>query len=100
MKSLYKTMNNIVGSRWWKFDFHAHSPASLDYRQKDISPRDWLLGHIEHGIECIAVTDHNTSGWIDCLQQEAQRLIDLACVCLSDQCSSADDCFKRASSAF
>lgn len=67
-------MNNIVGSRWWKFDFHAHSPASLDYRQKDISPRDWLLGHIEHGIECIAVTDHNTSGWIDCLQQEAQRL--------------------------
>ncbi|MFG0903917.1 TrlF family AAA-like ATPase [Photobacterium damselae] len=71
-----ETMNNIVGSRWWKFDFHAHSPASLDYKQKDVSPRDWLLGHIAHGIECIAVTDHNTSGWIDCLKQEAQQLRD------------------------
>lgn len=67
-------MNNIVGSRWWKFDLHAHSPASLDYKQRNISPRDWLLGHIEHGIECIAVTDHNTAGWIGALQQEAQQL--------------------------
>ncbi|TOK23580.1 hypothetical protein CGI22_13290 [Vibrio parahaemolyticus] len=67
-------MNNIIGSRWWKFDFHTHSPASLDYKKKDISPREWLLGHMEHGIECIAITDHNTSGWIDCLKQEAQQL--------------------------
>lgn len=67
-------MNNIVGSRWWKFDFHSHTPASLDYKERNISPRDWLLGHIEHGIECIAVTDHNTAGWIDCLKTEAQQL--------------------------
>ena len=20
-----------VGARWWKFDFHSHTPASLDY---------------------------------------------------------------------
>ena len=71
---MYDTMNNIVGSRWWKFDFHAHSPASCDYQQRDISPRDWLLGHIEQGVECVAVTDHNTNAWIDRLLLEAQSL--------------------------
>lgn len=23
---------NIPGARWWKFDFHTHTPASFDYR--------------------------------------------------------------------
>jgi len=24
--------HSYPGSRWWKFDFHNHTPASLDYR--------------------------------------------------------------------
>ena len=60
------------GSRWWKFDFHTHTPASTDTpwsRQNlDLSPRDWLLKYMEAGIDCVAITDHNHGGWIDTLK--------------------------------
>ena len=63
------------GARWWKFDFHTHSPASEDYgkgpRQhslREITPRDWLLGFMRAEIDCIAVTDHNSGDWVDRLK--------------------------------
>ena len=64
------------GSRWWKFDFHTHTrgfvgswqgPGSESLRQ--ITPWDWLLGFMQVGIDCVAVTDHNSGEWIDCLKQ-------------------------------
>jgi hypothetical protein len=33
-----------------------------------LSPRDWLLKHMEAGIDCVAVTDHNSGDWIDKLK--------------------------------
>ena len=57
------------GSRWWSFDFHTHTPASMDYRgDKNICPEDWLLGFMRAGIDCVAVTDHNSGAWIDMLK--------------------------------
>ncbi len=59
------------GSRWWKFDFHNHTPASSDYDRTEIGTlqeRDWLLAYMQKGIDCVAVTDHNTSGWVEKLQ--------------------------------
>jgi len=59
------------GSRWWKFDFHNHTPASSDFDATEIAtlqPRDWLLAYMCKGIDCVAVTDHNNSGWIERLQ--------------------------------
>ena len=54
------------GSRWWSFDFHTHTPASMDYRgDKNIRPEDWLLDFMRAGIDCVAVTDHNSGEWID-----------------------------------
>ncbi len=60
------------GSRWWKFDFHIHTPASDDYGKgpdqtilKQRTPRDWLLDYMRAGIDCVAITDHNTGAWID-----------------------------------
>ena len=60
------------GARWWKFDFHTHTPASDDYGKgpnqealKKISPREWLLEFMRAGVDCIAITDHNTGAWID-----------------------------------
>ncbi|WP_416778813.1 hypothetical protein ACNFJN_05865 [Xenorhabdus budapestensis] len=55
---------SFVGARWWKFDFHTHTPASFDYGKADSNlktsktPKDWLLDYIAKGIECVAVTDH------------------------------------------
>jgi len=69
------------GARWWKFDFHTHTPASQDYgkgsnqvSERDIEPRDWLLGFMRDGIDCVAVTDHNSGEWIDRLQTAHKEL--------------------------
>lgn len=65
------------GSRWWKFDFHAHTPASDDYGKgpdqaalKQRTQREWLLDYMDAGIDCVAITDHNTGVWVDGLKQE------------------------------
>lgn len=65
------------GSRWWKFDFHTHTPASKDTSawQKALGTPDeltaetWLLKYMAAGIDCVAVTDHNSGGWIDQLKE-------------------------------
>ena len=69
------------GARWWKFDLHTHTPASLDYgkgpRQaalRDVTPRDWLLGYMRAGLDCVVVTDHNSGGWIDRLKDALKNL--------------------------
>lgn len=60
------------GSRWWKFDFHTHTPASRDtYWAKNnihLSPEEWLLKYMVAEIDCVAVTDHNSGEWIDRLK--------------------------------
>lgn len=64
------------GARWWKFDFHSHTPASMDTTvwhkaegTKDaITPEKWLLKFMKAEVDCVAVTDHNTGAWIDKLK--------------------------------
>ena len=60
------------GSRWWKFDFHTHTPESHDtpwYKQNlSFTPEDWLLRYMSAEIDCVAVTDHNSGAWIDSLK--------------------------------
>ncbi|MBK7144925.1 MAG: AAA family ATPase [Xanthomonadales bacterium] len=60
------------GSRWWKFDFHTHTPASLDTpwcrQELELSPEQWLLRFMEAEIDCVAVTDHNSGAWVDLLK--------------------------------
>lgn len=64
------------GARWWKFDFHTHTPASKDTAAwqavidtpQALTPETWLLKYMEAGIDCVAVTDHNSGEWIDKLK--------------------------------
>lgn len=64
------------GARWWKFDFHTHTPASKDTgawqaaigTPNELTPHSWLLKYMAAGIDCVAVTDHNTGEWIDQLK--------------------------------
>ena len=68
--------NNPAGARWWRFDFHTHTPASKDYgkgsedqkKLKERSPHEWLLDFMRAGIHCVAITDHNTGKWVDLLK--------------------------------
>ena len=60
------------GSRWWKFDFHTHTPASVDTywtRSGNVpSPEAWLLRYMDAEIDCVAITDHNSGDWVDRLK--------------------------------
>lgn len=68
---------HFPGSRWWKFDFHTHTPASLDYRgDKAITPEVWLSDYRNAGMDAVIVTDHNTGGWIDALKTALEQLKD------------------------
>lgn len=69
------------GARWWKFDFHAHTPASDDYGKgpqqaqlKKHTHKEWLLDYMRAGIDCVAITDHNSGAWINALQKALSQL--------------------------
>ena len=62
------------GARWWKFDFHTHTPASVDFDGKELEPEDWLKAFMKKEIDCVAITDHNSGGWIDILQRELKNI--------------------------
>jgi hypothetical protein len=69
------------GARWWKFDFHTHTPASEDYGKgpdqaqlRSRTPREWLLDFMRAGVDCVAVTDHNSGAWVDGLKQALEEL--------------------------
>lgn len=65
------------GARWWKFDFHTHTPASTDTHAwqaaigtpQAVTPETWLRKFMEAGIDCVCVTDHNSGAWIDPLKE-------------------------------
>jgi len=72
-------IKHIHGARWWKFDFHNHTPASDDFGKGDttykaITPENWLLMYMNAQIDCVAITDHNSGEWIDTLKATLQTL--------------------------
>lgn len=73
--------SSYIGSKWWKFDFHNHTPASNDYgkgvdqeKLNLITHKEWLLNYMRQGIDCVAVTDHNSGSWIDPLKSALEDL--------------------------
>ena len=71
-------MNELqfAGAKWWKFDFHTHTPKSNDFSQeyKNMTPEMWLRAFMDKEIDCVAITDHNSGGWIDRLKQTLNEL--------------------------
>ena len=69
------------GARWWKFDFHTHTPASSDTywhgrigSDGELTPEQWLQRYMDAGIDCVAITDHNSGLWIDKLKCAYERM--------------------------
>lgn len=72
-------LDGIVGGKWWKIDFHLHTPASYDYghgnqSQKNITPKKFLLSCMGKKLDCVVITDHNVFDWIPKLQQALEEL--------------------------
>ncbi len=55
----------MVGLRWKKTDFHVHTMASECYKDKDNTCEEWINRVEEVGLDCVAVTDHNSYENID-----------------------------------
>jgi len=68
------------GSRWWRVDLHAHSPASHDFRTDGTAAADaarrWMESARDAGLHAVAVTDHNSSQFVPALQQAASEVND------------------------
>lgn len=60
------------GTRWFKCDLHLHTPASKCFEDKTVTAEQWVEKAIEKGLNCVAVTDHNTGEWIDRIKLAAQ----------------------------
>ena len=65
---------NFPGAKWWKFDFHTHTPASADFKKPTVTCEEWLRDYMVKGIDCIAVTDHNSGAWINKLKRTLAKL--------------------------
>lgn len=65
-------MIHYKGARWYKCDFHLHTPASLCFKDKTVTPGQWINRVKELHLNCVAVTDHNTGEWIDKVKPIAQ----------------------------
>ncbi len=66
------------GSRWWRVDLHAHSPASHDFQTDVTAAADaahrWMESARDAGLHAVAVTDHNSSRFVPELQRAASEV--------------------------
>jgi predicted metal-dependent phosphoesterase TrpH len=60
------------GAEFIKADLHVHTPGSHDY-EEDISPGEFVEALEDEGIELVAVTDHDCSGWYQEVQEAAEE---------------------------
>ena len=71
---------NWPGSRWWRVDLHAHTPASHDFKpQADQANPDWtqwVEAVRAAGLDAAAITDHNTAAGVTELKEAAAGLED------------------------
>lgn len=76
-------VKNMAGGKWWKVDFHVHTPASGDYgngcenpqKECSVTPEQFLLKAIEKGMDCLVISDHNSFEWIDKLRNTMDMMI-------------------------
>jgi len=67
-------MSNLIqykGTRWFKCDLHLHTTASECFEDKNITPKQWVQRAIDQGLDCVAITDHNTGDMIDTIKSAA-----------------------------
>ncbi len=65
-------MSTTVGSQYYAVDFHIHTPASSDYKDKHATPDDIVQAALTAGLAAIAITDHNTPLGVDKVRKAAE----------------------------
>lgn len=65
----------MVGNKWYKCDLHIHSTASKCFHDKSVTAEQWVAKCKEKGLDCVALTDHNTGANIDEYKEVAEKII-------------------------
>ena len=60
--------------QWYRMDLHIHTPASVDYKNKDADYVDILRRAEQRGIDIMAFTDHNTVNGYAVMMEDINRL--------------------------
>jgi ABC-type cobalamin/Fe3+-siderophores transport system ATPase subunit len=60
------------GTRWFKCDLHLHSTASLCFQDRNVTAQQWVDRAIEQGLDCVAITDHNTGANVEDIKTAAE----------------------------
>jgi len=60
------------GARWYKCDLHLHTVASKCFHDKTVTAEQWVDRAIEQGLNCVAITDHNTGTSVDSIKEAAK----------------------------
>lgn len=64
----------IIGTKWFKCDLHLHTPESRCFQDRDtVSPEQWVKEAIDKGLDCVAITDHNSGEYIDKIKDAAKE---------------------------
>ena len=72
-------------AKWWRIDFHTHTPASKCFKNSKIidtydedrkieEAKKWLLKAKENKLDAVAITDHNSVAWIDRIRKAKEKL--------------------------
>ena len=65
------------GLKYKKMDLHVHTPASHDFKNKEITPEQ-IVQHCQSvGLDAIAITDHNTGEYIDKIKEAAKGKVSI-----------------------
>ena len=59
------------GLRFCSVDLHVHTPASQCFKGPDVTPNRLIEQAIGAGMAAIAITDHNSAAWVDCVKEAA-----------------------------
>lgn len=59
----------LVGTRWYKCDFHIHSRLSKCFKDQKVTNEQWIKMVKCKGLDCVAITDHNDYRAIDDIKQ-------------------------------
>lgn len=64
------------GSEWRKWDLHLHTPASFDYKNKNITAKEIAEKLKEKDISVVAITDHHIidEKWISDIRNESDKI--------------------------
>lgn len=65
-------MDRSSGLSFKRMDLHIHTPLSKCFQDKSVTPEQIVKKAIDVGLAGIAITDHNTGGWVDDVKKAAE----------------------------